>query len=140
MYRKAAVLFLISLAPLLAGDAPAGFVVWPKGMAPGGAPAKFANHQLSNSHRDKDGIPELHEKQTDIMVIQSGSADLLVGGTIADPKTTAPGEVRGTKINGGVRKTVAPGDVIHIPSKTPHQFFLKPGTQVTYFVVKVDNP
>ena len=91
------------------------------------------------SHRDKNGIAEYHEKQTDIIVIQTGTAMLEIGGQVVDPKTTGPGEIRGPSIKGGVKHAVAPGDVVHVPSKTPHQFFLKPGTQITYFVVKVDN-
>jgi uncharacterized RmlC-like cupin family protein len=35
---------------------------------------------------------------------------------------------------------VSAGDVVHIPAGVPHQFFVQPGKQVTYFVVKVDNP
>jgi len=29
------------------------------------------------------------------------------------------------------------GDVIHIPAGTPHQFFIAPGSQITYFLVKI---
>ena len=132
-----AILFAL---PLLAADPP-GFVVWPKGVPPADAKtARFANHGLSVSHRDKNGNPELHEKQTDIFVIQSGEAALLVGGEIVGRKTTKPGEVVGDSIKNGVRKNVSAGDVVHIPSGTPHQFFVDAGKQVTYFVVKVDNP
>ena len=121
----------------LAAD-PEGFVYWPKG-EPAKAP-KFANHGLSVSHRDKDGVAEMHQKQTDIMVVQSGEAKLTVGGTIVNEKTETPGELRGTAITGGVTKTLSPGDVIHIPANMPHQFFVEKGKQITYFVVKVDNP
>lgn len=136
-----AVLFGV-IPVLLAAADPTGFVIWPKGVPPAGAKegAKFANHGLSVSHRDKNGIPELHEKQTDIMVIQSGEASILVGGEVVDAKTTAPGEIRGVSIKNGVKKAVSAGDVVHIPSNTPHQFFVEPGKKVTYFVVKVDNP
>lgn len=135
------VVLTLMLSPLLAAD-PAGFVLWPKGVPPGGSKqgAKFANHGLSVSHRDANGVPELHEKQTDIMVIQNGEAEILVGGEIVDPKTSGPGEVRGTSIKNGVRKSVGAGDVVHIPANTPHQFFLGNGKQITYFVVKVDTP
>lgn len=141
MNLRWSVALALTLAPLIAAD-PEGFVYWPKGVPPGGAKqgAKFANHGLSVSHRDANGIPEMHEKQTDIMVIQSGEAEILVGGEIVDPKTTAPGEVRGGSIKNGVRKSVSAGDVVHIPAKMPHQFFLGAGKQITYFVVKVDTP
>lgn len=135
------------LLPVLAASAllalaadPEGFLYWPKGAAASSPSPKFANHGLSVSHRDKDGVAELHQKQTDIMVVQSGEARLTVGGTIVNQKTESPGEIRGSAIKDGVTKTLAPGDVIHIASNTPHQFFVAPGKQITYFVVKVDNP
>ncbi len=131
-------LFALSGLSLFAAD-PAGLVVWPKGVPPGGKGVKFDNHGLSVSHREKSGIPELHEKQTDIIVVQSGEAVLLLGGEIVDPRTEAPGEIRGGSIKDGVRKAVSAGDVVHIPAKMPHQFFLDAGKQITYFVVKVDS-
>jgi mannose-6-phosphate isomerase-like protein (cupin superfamily) len=141
MKQKLAILLGFTLVPLLAADPP-GFVIWAKGVPPTDAKdaAKFANHGLSVSHRDKNGIPELHEKQTDIFVIQSGEAALLVGGEVVGRKVSGPGEIRGTSIKDGVTKNVSAGDVVHIPAGVPHQFFVDPGKQITYFVVKVDNP
>lgn len=137
---KRALLSLLSCLPLAAAD-PAGFVIWPKGVPPAaGKGEKFSNHALSVSHREKDGIPEVHEKQTDVFVIQSGEATLMIGGEVVDAKTTAPGEIRGKSIRNGSKKPVSAGDVVHIPAGVPHQFFVAAGKQVTYFVVKVDNP
>jgi Mannose-6-phosphate isomerase len=141
MKQKFAILLGLTILPLLAAD-PQGFVIWPKGVPPADAKTsgRFANHGLSVSHRDKNGTPELHEKQTDIFVIQSGEATLLVGGEVVGRTTSGPGEIRGTSINNGVKKKVSAGDVVHIPAGVPHQFFVEPGKQITYFVVKVDNP
>ena len=129
--------FMLLLAAMAAD--PQGFVYWQKGVANAAAP-KFPNHALSVSHRDKDGVAEVHENQTDIFVIQSGEAKLTVGGTLVGQTTAGPGEFRGTAIKDGVTKTLGAGDVVHIPSKMPHQFFVEPGKQISYFVVKVDNP
>jgi len=125
--------------PLLFAADPAGFVLWPQGKPPGGKGTKFENHALSVSHRDKSGGAEVHEKQTDIFVVQNGEADIVVGGEVVDAKTDSPGEIRGASIQNGVRKHISAGDVVHIPAKMPHQFFLEPGKQITYFVVKVDS-
>lgn len=131
--------FLFAASALLAHAAdPEGFVYWPKGVA--SKTPKFANHAISVSHRDKNGVAEVHEKQTDIVVVQSGEAKLTVGGTLVNQTTASPGELRGESIKDGVTKTLGPGDVVHIPSNMPHQFFVEPGKQITYFVVKVDNP
>ena len=129
---------MVSITPLAAADPP-GFVIWPKGVPPADLKGKldFGNHALSISHRDKNGVVEVHEKLVDILVVQSGEATLTVGGEVIGPKSTGPGEIQGDSIKGGVSKKVSAGDVIHIPAGVPHQFFLDPGKQITYFVVKV---
>jgi mannose-6-phosphate isomerase-like protein (cupin superfamily) len=136
-------LFLgIMLSAASAAD-PASFLIWPKGVAPGGTPAarvNFTNHSMIISHRDKDGMAEVHEKTVDVMVIQSGEAILVLGGEVIGGKTTSPGEILGTSIQGGVKNLLSPGDIIHVPAGMPHQFFIPPGKQITYFVVKVAQP
>jgi mannose-6-phosphate isomerase-like protein (cupin superfamily) len=116
-----------------------GITVWPKGMPPGGIAVKadFGDHLLEISHREVDGKAELHKVKADVMVIQTGTATLVTGGEVIDPKDTGPNEIQGSGIKGGVKHEVGPGDVIEIPAGVPHQFFLKPGTQITYLVVKV---
>lgn len=140
MKLKFASLFVSTIAALSAAD-PGGLVYWPKGVPPEGGPkgAKFDNHSLGISHRDKDGVAEVHENQTDIMVVQSGEATLLLAGEVVDLKTVSPGELRGASIRNGVRKTLSAGDIVHVPAGMPHQFLLEPGKQITYFVVKVDK-
>jgi mannose-6-phosphate isomerase-like protein (cupin superfamily) len=100
---------------------------------------KWGNHNAMVAHREGDGEAELHEKVIDFFIPQSGVATLVTGGTIVEPRTTAPGEVRGKTINGGVRQKLGPGDAVHIPHNTPHQLLVEKGKQFTYFVVKVDQ-
>jgi mannose-6-phosphate isomerase-like protein (cupin superfamily) len=113
--------------------------VWPKGVPPGGITQKadFGDHLLEISHREKDGRAELHQIKADVMVIQSGTATLVSGGDVIDPVPTAPNEIQGSGIRGGTKQTVGPGDVIEIPVGVPHQFFLAPGQQITYLVIKI---
>jgi len=101
--------------------------------------ASFGNHYALLLHREASGQAELHEHQADLMVIQSGSATLLVGGTISRSRTTAGGEIRGPSIEGGTRQKISAGDIIHVPSKTPHQLLLDPGQQLNYFTLKVNE-
>jgi mannose-6-phosphate isomerase-like protein (cupin superfamily) len=131
-------LLLLAIVPLMAAD-PQGFVIWPKGVPPADLKGKldFGNHALSISHRDKNGVVEVHEKLVDILVVQSGEATLMVGGEVIGSKSTGPGEIQGDSIKGGVSKKVATGDIIHIPAGVPHQFFVDKGKEITYFVVKV---
>jgi mannose-6-phosphate isomerase-like protein (cupin superfamily) len=61
----------------------------------------------------------------------------VTGGEVIDPAPTGPNEIQGSGIKGGVKHEVGPGDIIEIPVGVPHQFFLAPGTQITYLIVKV---
>ena len=135
-------LFLsLALFPLAAADPP-GFVVWTKGVPPADLQGKldFGDHSLAVAHRNKNGNVEVHEKQVDVLVMQSGEARLVVGGEVVGARTTAPGEIQGDSIKGGVSRNVGPGDVIHIPAGVPHQFFIDPGKEITYLAVKVGRP
>jgi mannose-6-phosphate isomerase-like protein (cupin superfamily) len=146
--------FLAASALLGAAD-PAGFGQWKgaelksydKKLAPkidaqkiGSAPlANYGNHNLMVIHREGSGQAEFHEKQADLFIVQSGEATLVVGGTVVDPKTTEPNEIRGPSIKDGVSKHLGPGDVVHIAAKTPHQLMLDAGKQITYAVMKVNE-
>jgi mannose-6-phosphate isomerase-like protein (cupin superfamily) len=99
----------------------------------------YGNHLVGLSHREGDGSAELHETQTDILIVDTGTATLIVGGTMVSPKTVKPHEVRGPSIEGGVTKEIGPGDIIHIPANMPHQMKIKSGTKFTYTVIKVDS-
>jgi mannose-6-phosphate isomerase-like protein (cupin superfamily) len=99
--------------------------------------ATVGNRSFMVAHREGSGLAEFHETQADIMFISQGEVTMIYGGTIVDGKTTAPGEMRGASITGGTEAKLGPGDVLHIPAKTPHQMKLAPGAKVTYFVTKV---
>jgi mannose-6-phosphate isomerase-like protein (cupin superfamily) len=99
----------------------------------------WGNYSLLAAHREASGQAELHEKQSDILIIRDGGADLILGGRITDGKSTAPNEVRGTKIEGGETRHVKAGDVIQIPPRTPHQMILRNGGRIDYLAVKIDS-
>ena len=108
-------------------------------------PRHFAVKQLSDYpndafmlvHREADGSPEWHETQADVFFVQSGTATLLVGGTLLNGETTAPHEKRNGTIQGGTRQKLSAGDVVRIPAKVPHQLLLEGAHEFNYFVVKV---
>jgi mannose-6-phosphate isomerase-like protein (cupin superfamily) len=96
-----------------------------------------AEHTVLISHRESVGnVPELHHGETDIMFVRSGGGILQVGGEIVDRKESANGAT-GTSIRGATDYNLVPGDVINIPPNVPHNWILKDGQNVTYFVVKV---
>ncbi|HEY6341435.1 MAG TPA: hypothetical protein VIY49_08090 [Bryobacteraceae bacterium] len=146
-------LLLLAAAPLFAAG-PAGFLVW--------TPAELKNyektlhakldqnhnaterlpdlegHTVLVAHREGTGQAEVHEMAADFVYVISGEANVVVGGTMVQGKTTGKGEIRGASIDGGETRKVAAGDVFHIPPKTPHWFKVDPGKQITYLVVKLD--
>lgn len=98
--------------------------------------ATWGNHGLLLVHRAGDGAAETHMKQVDMVTVVSGAGTLVVGGKMVDGKETAPNEIRGKSIQGGVSKTMAPGDVFHIPAGVPHQMLVPKDLIIQ--VVKVD--
>jgi mannose-6-phosphate isomerase-like protein (cupin superfamily) len=126
-------MFQDSIAPL-----PFGVTIWPRGV-PSKIDLKTINtggYALSIKQRNKNGAAEVHDKKTDVMVVQTGEAMLQVGGEAVGRKFLGPGETHGTSIKGGVRRNVGPGDVIVIKAGVPHQFFIAPGGQITYILIK----
>jgi mannose-6-phosphate isomerase-like protein (cupin superfamily) len=100
--------------------------------------ANWGNHSILFVYRTAgDGEAEFHETQNDIFVVQKGKGILIAGGKVVNGKTTAPNEIRGPSIEGGEKRELAPGDVVHIPAKTPHQTNVAPGQTLSYLVVKV---
>lgn len=100
----------------------------------------YPGHYVVMIGRVKNGVGELHRQESDVLVVVDGEATVLTGGTMVDPKDTAPGEVRGTKVEGGVATVLHKGDLLHIPPNVPHQMILAPGKTFTYYVVKVVEP
>jgi mannose-6-phosphate isomerase-like protein (cupin superfamily) len=152
MKIKGLLVLLLAGFAVAAGDPP-GFKLWTpsdlktyeKQMAQKLGPTKAATQQLIDfgthltmmAYRETDGEAEVHEGVSDIFYVISGDATLVVGGKAIGLKSTGPGELRGTSIQGGVSKKLAAGDIVNIPAKTPHQTLVKSGQKVTYFVVKV---
>jgi glc operon protein GlcG len=105
-------------------------------MAKGGPLTDGSNYKVSVSRRTGGGQVEVHEGETDVFYIMEGSATLVTGGTVIDSKTTSPGQIRGSGIQGGKTQALSKGDVIVIPKGVPHWFKEVPEL-VVYYVVKV---
>jgi len=97
----------------------------------------FANEAFLLVHREADGQVEWHETQVDVFFVQSGSATLVVGGTLLSGETVAPHEKRNGTIQGGTRQKLSAGDVVRIPARVPHQLVLDGAHEFTYLVIKV---
>jgi len=93
-------------------------------------------YQVHASRRDAPGKAEVHQLDTDVFYVLEGSATLVTGGQVPDLAPTALHELRGSRIEGGDVRTLGPGDVVVVPSGTPH-WFRDVKAPVLYLAVKV---
>lgn len=140
---KFALVFVTLMAAVLmmaaAGNAGVTFVAKEKvaaALAKGGTLVSQPDFNVQGAHREGPGQVEVHDKETDVLYITDGDATFVTGGEMTGGKQTAPGQMRGTGINGGETRRLTKGDVIVIPAGTPHWFKEVPKS-VSYFVVKV---
>jgi mannose-6-phosphate isomerase-like protein (cupin superfamily) len=90
--------------------------------------------------RDVTGTPESHARWTDVMLVQSGTATVLLGGRYDGGSEESPGEMRGGRLVGAREQRVAPGDLVVIPAGLPHQVRVEQGAVVRYLTVKAPEP
>ena len=62
---------------------------------------EYPQHIAMLSFRSRSGEAEVHERFADLFIVLSGAATLVTGGTVTDAHMVAPGEMRGTSIDGG---------------------------------------
>jgi mannose-6-phosphate isomerase-like protein (cupin superfamily) len=99
--------------------------------------ADFGRHRFRLLYRDADGAPEQHDQIVDVVIVQSGESTLVVGGTMTGKRASGgAGEFLGTRLDGGERRQIAAGDIVHIPAGIPHAFLVAPGKHVAYVLVK----
>jgi glc operon protein GlcG len=92
-------------------------------------------YKVHASRREKPGLVEVHDRETDVIYVLEGTATLVTGGKLVDPKIIAPGETRAPNVEGGEARQLARGDVVVIPPGTPH-WFREASNPFLYFVVK----
>ena len=85
------------------------------------------------------GEVEVHDRTNHVFIFVDGEATLVVGGTMVDPKRTAPDQMRAPSAQGGTTYHVTKGDVITIPAKTPHWFKEVSTKTVAYYAVNIDS-
>ena len=136
---------LLGMAVLLTAGAGPGAVTFidhtkvATALAKGETMIRQSDLTVLGSHRTGVGQAEVHDKETDVFYVTEGDATFVTGGTVVAGKTTEPGQIRGTSINGGENHHLAKGDVMVIPAGTPHWFKEVPKS-ITYYVVKVIKP
>ena len=85
------------------------------------------------------GEVEWHENTNHVFIIVEGEATFVTGGTLVQPKNTAPGQVRAPRVDGGQTYHLTKGDVITIPAKTPHWFKEVSTKTIAYYAVNIES-
>jgi glc operon protein GlcG len=92
-------------------------------------------YKVHASRRDAPGEAEVHLWETDVIYVLDGEATFVTGGTVTEPQESAPGQIRGSAIEGGTEHHLAKGDVVVVPHHEPH-WFKEVQAPFLYFVVK----
>jgi mannose-6-phosphate isomerase-like protein (cupin superfamily) len=90
------------------------------------------------ANRRAAGEVEVHENTNHVFIIVEGEATFVTGGTMVEPKNTAPGQIRAKSVNGGQTYHLTKGDVITVPAKTPHWFKEVPTQTIAYYAVNLE--
>lgn len=98
---------------------------------------RYGNDYTLLAYRNADGLPELHEHESDLYMVVEGEATLVSGGQMLDRKMKSVGEFTGSAIVNGESQLLRKGDVVHIAPNIPHQLKVKAGQNFSYFIQKV---
>jgi mannose-6-phosphate isomerase-like protein (cupin superfamily) len=89
-----------------------------------------------------------HSEITEIYHVVEGTATLVTGGTMENPKPASADSqtvkvlngpsMMGGAIRNGVSRKIGPGDVVIIPPNTPHWFSEITSDEIIYLVVRID--
>lgn len=104
--------------------------------ARGGSFLETPEYRLGLARREAGGDAEVHLADTDIFHVLEGSAVIVTGGEMVEPREVAPNEIRAGSVRGGVDRVVSAGDVIVIHRGTPHWFREVTAAPCVYLVVK----
>ena len=104
--------------------------------AAGGSFLETPEYRVGMARREGPGDAEVHDVDTDIFYVFEGTATLVSGGEMIEPRTVGPNEHRASSTRGGESRTVTKGDVIVIPRSVPHWFNEVSEAPFIYLVVK----
>jgi uncharacterized protein GlcG (DUF336 family)/uncharacterized RmlC-like cupin family protein len=93
-------------------------------------------YKVDAGRRETAGEVELHTYVTDVMYVLEGEATVVTGGDVRDRRQVAPGEFRGSALEGGASQRLRKGDVMVVPQGVPHWFQSVSGP-LQYYVVKI---
>ena len=80
---------------------------------------------------------EVHDASDDVFYAIEGSAQLILGGKLDNPREASPGEWKSDKIIGGKTFIMKKGDLIVVPRGTPHQRIAVKGKEFSLILIKI---
>ncbi len=99
--------------------------------------ADYGSHKVQLSVRTASGGAEIHAHFDDVMIVEQGSATLIIGGTVLGAQSNSDGETHGISIQGGQSRAISVGDVVTVNAGVPHQLIVPAGTTYSAIVIKV---
>jgi mannose-6-phosphate isomerase-like protein (cupin superfamily) len=90
------------------------------------------------ANRRGAGEVEVHAKTNHVFIIVEGEATFVTGGTLVNPRQTAPDQIRAASVTGGEAHHLSKGDVITIPAKTPHWFKEVSTQTIAYYAINTE--
>jgi quercetin dioxygenase-like cupin family protein len=86
--------------------------------------------------RQASPTSEIHAREADLFFVIDGDATQMLGGAVVDGKETAPGQIRGSRTEGGATYQLRKGDVMWVPATMPH-WFPEIRDPLSYLLIKV---
>lgn len=92
---------------------------------------------VQHDAKKDSALAESHDESDDVYYVLEGSAQLILGGQLENPKEQSPGEWRSEKITGGETFTIKKGDLIIVPRGTPHRRVNTKGKTFSLILIKI---
>lgn len=100
---------------------------------------RLAPYNANLEYRAAVGPAAVHETEAEVFYVIDGSATMTTGGKLVNEKRTNPENLQGTGIEGGTSRTMAKGDFLIVPEKTPHWVSAINGS-VVFMTLHVKRP
>jgi len=100
----------------------------------------LAPYRAQLEYRPGNAPAAVHEKDAELMVVLQGTGNIITGGKLVDEKRVNANNLSGPSIAGGTDHNVVKGDMILIPSNTPHQVVPSGGAPIVLMTMHVPFP
>jgi mannose-6-phosphate isomerase-like protein (cupin superfamily) len=99
----------------------------------------LAPYRAQLEYRPGTSPAAVHEKDAELMVVLEGTGNIVTGGKLVDEKRTNANNLGGSSIAGGNSQAVVKGDMLIVPSNTPHQV-IPTGGAIVLMTLHVPHP